>query len=280
MNAPVRSMVPAQHFHSEEIAPGVTMRRLYPGGKMGPNNEVANDIPGGQTWSEIVMLGNEMDDFIYALPDIRMPPNQLWPMHWHDCWTLVIILEGSCLLGDWHMKEGDVYIAEPSVEYGPLLIGPHGCRLLEVFGDLSLSPGGYSPEYADHPTLKWGNHVIKPREGINKRNEGHSMLTLEGTSGMSKARLEPGWSVDLGAPGDPNRGICRDTRLKAGESIPAQTRGDWYAALVLDGSFEAGGRTFVKDDVLLAERDAAIPAVTAGKDGVHLLENFRTARGL
>ena len=57
MNAPVRSMVPAENFHTEEVAAGVTMRRLYPGGKMGPNNEVANDIPGGQTWSEIVMLG-------------------------------------------------------------------------------------------------------------------------------------------------------------------------------------------------------------------------------
>ena len=50
------------------------------------------------------MLGNEMDDFIYALPDIRMPPNQLWPMHWHDCWTLVIVLEGGCLLGDWYIS--------------------------------------------------------------------------------------------------------------------------------------------------------------------------------
>jgi hypothetical protein len=159
MNAPVRSMVPAENFHAEQIAPGVTLRRLYPGGKFGPNNEVANEIPGGQTWSEIVMLGNEMDDFIYALPDIRMPPNQLWPMHWHDCWTLVIMLEGTCLLGDWYMQPGDIYIAEPSVEYGPLLIGPNGCRLLEVFGDLSLSPGGYGPEYADHPTLKWGNHA-------------------------------------------------------------------------------------------------------------------------
>ncbi len=280
MNAPVRSMVPAENFHLEQIAPGVSLRRLYPGGKAGPNNETSNNIPGGQTWSEIVMLGNEMDDFIYALPDIRMPPNQLWPMHWHDCWTLVIILEGSCLLGDWYMQPGDIYIAEPSVEYGPLLIGPHGCRLLEVFGDLSLSPGGYSPEYRDHPTLKWGNHAIKPREGINKRNEGHSMLTLEGTSGMHKAKLAPGWSVDLGAPDDPNRGVCRDTRLKAGESIAAQARGDWYAAMVLDGSFEAGSKTFVKDDVLLAERGAAIPEMKSGKDGVHLLENFRTARAL
>ena len=106
------------------------------------------------------------------------------------------------------------------------------------------------------------------------------MLSLEGTSGMRKEKLAPGWSVDLGEPGNPDRGVCRDTRLAAGESIAARARGDWYAALVLGGSFEAGGKTFVEDDVLIAERDAAIPAMTAGKDGVHLLENFRTARGL
>src|SRR5262249_51795715 len=152
-----------------------------------------------------------------------------------DCWTVVVIVEGKCLLGDWYMEPGDVFIAEPSIEYGPLLIGPMGCRLLEVFGDLALSPGGYGPEYHDHPTLRWGNHGVKPREGINRRNEGNSALTVEGTEGMVKTRLAPGWSWDLGDPGDPDRGVIRDTRLAAGESIAAQTRGDWYAAMVLDG---------------------------------------------
>ena len=72
----------------------------------------------------------------------------------------------------------------------------------------------------------------------------------------------------------------RDTRLAAGERIAAQERGDWYGALVLDGSIEAGGKTLVTDDVLIAERGAAIPEIVAGKDGVQLLEHFRTARGL
>jgi hypothetical protein len=280
MNAPTRSLVPEKPFHLEEIAPGVTFRRLYPGGKAGPDNIVANDIPGGQTWSESIILGDEQDDFMMCVPDIRMPPNQLWPMHWHDCWTLVIIVEGKCMIGDWYMGPGDVFIAEPSMEYGPLLIGPSGCRLLEVFGDLSLSPGGYGPEYRDHPTLQGGNHVIKPREGINKRNEGHSSLTLEGTSGMSKAKLENGWSCDLGAKDDPSRGVVRDTRLAAGEKIAGVTRGDGYAALVLAGSVEVGGKTFERDDVLIATRGSAIPEMVAGKDGVELLEHFRTARGL
>jgi len=281
MNAPpVRSMVPDGPYLVEDIAPGVTMRRLYPGGKLGPDNIVLNDIPGGQTWSEIVMLGDEQDDFIMALPDIRMPPNQLWPMHWHDCWTVVVALEGGCLVGDWYMKPGDVFVAAPSIEYGPLLIGPGGCRLLEIFGDLSLSPGGYGEEYRDHPTLQGGAHVFKPREGINKRNIGHSALSLEGAEGMWKSRLEPGWSWDLGDPDDPNRTVMKDTRLAAGDAIPATTRGDWYAALVLEGSIDAGGKTLVKDDVLLARTGSAVPEMKAGAKGAHLLEHFRTTRAL
>ena len=76
-----RSMVPSEHFHEEEIAPGVTFRRLYPGGMAGPNRECYWDTPGGQQFSEAVMLGQEGDDVIMCLPDIRLPPNQILPMH-------------------------------------------------------------------------------------------------------------------------------------------------------------------------------------------------------
>lgn len=281
MNAPIRSLVPPEPFHVERIAPGLTLRRLYPGGMKGPNGETANDIPGGQTWSESFMLGSPEDDFIMLVPDIRMPPNQLWPLHWHDCWTVVVVVEGACKIGDWNMGPGDVFVAAPAIEYGPLLIGPRGCRLLEIFADVALSPGGYSPEYRDHPTLQGGTHVFKPREGVNTRNEGRSSLALaDGEGTMWQSRLAPGWSWDLGDPGDPNRSLVRDTRLAAGERIAARERGDWYAAQVMAGSIEAGGRSLGVDDVLIAERGAAIPDIVGGAGGAHLLEYFRTARGL
>lgn len=280
MNVPVRSLVPSAPFHVEELASGVTWRRLYPGGMMGPDEVTRTEIPGGQTWSEIVMLGSQQDDRIMALPDIRMPPNQLWPLHWHDCWTVVVILEGGCIIGDWYMDVGDVFIAAPSIEYGPLLIGPKGCRLLEIFGDLALSPGGYGPEYRDHPTLQGGQHVFKTREGVNKRNEGHSSLSLEGVEGVWKSKLEPGWKWDLGEANDLDRAVVKDTRLSGGEVVGQTSRGDWYAALVLDGSVEVAGRTLLRDDVILAERGATVPEMVAGPGGAHLLENFRSARAL
>jgi hypothetical protein len=279
MTKPVRSLVPPKPFYLEQIAPGVSLRRLYPGGMLGPDNIVRNDIPGGQTWSEIVLLGTEQDDFIFGIPDIRLPPNQLWPLHWHDCWTVVVILEGGCMIGDWYLKTGDVFVAAPSIEYGPLLIGAAGCRMLEIFGDLKLSPGGYSPEYRDHPTLT-GNHVFKPREGVNKRNEGRSSLPLDGADGMWKTKLAQGWSWNLGNADDPNRGVVRDTRLAARDRIAAQKRKDWCAAIVLDGSVTVAGRTLVRDDALVVERDADVPEIRAGAGGAQLLENFRTARAL
>ena len=280
MEAYSRTMVPEEPFYLEQIAPGVTLHRLYPGGMAGPNGETHNDVPGGQVWSELVALGTEDDDFITVLPDIRMPPNQYWPLHWHDCWTVVVILEGKCLLGDWYMKPGDVFVAAPSIEYGPLLVGPRGCRLLEIFTDLVLSKGGYGPEYHDHATLQTLDHVFMQREGVNRRNEGHSTLPLAGVDGVWKTKLEPGWSWDLGDPSDPNRGVVKDTRLAAGDSIASCTRGDWYLALVLDGALEVEGRKLGTDDLLLVERGGSAPAMVAGGAGAHLLELFRTTRSL
>jgi hypothetical protein len=280
LNVEVRSMVPTEDFHSEQIAPGVTFRRLYPGGMAGPNRETYIDIPGGQNWSESFFFGTEDDDFIMCVPEIRLPPNQFFPMHWHDCWTVVVALEGKCLIGDWYMEPGDVFISAPAVEYGPLVPGPMGTRVLEIFGDVSLSPGGYSPEYRDHPTMIGGNHVFKPREGINKRNEGHTMLRVDGTSGMWKSRLAPGWNWDLGDADDPNRGIVRDGRLASGEVRSARRAGDATGFFVIDGSVEVLGRTLVRDDVLVVERGSECPELKGGAKGVQLLELARTARGI
>jgi hypothetical protein len=97
---------------------------------------------------------------------------------------------------------------------------------------------------------------------------------------MWKSRLEPGWQWHLGAPNDPDRSVVRDTRMTASGTIPKTRRGDWYAALVLDGSIEMSGRTLIRDDVIIAERGATVPEIVAGRGGVQLLESFRTTRAL
>jgi len=277
--APRRTIVPQKRFHSDALAPGVLLEHYYPGGKEGPNREVHADIPGGQTWAETILLGDSNDAFQLMIPDIRMPANQLWPFHWHDCWTAVVVLEGKCVIGDWYMQPGDVFIAEPSIEYGPLLIGPHGCRLLEVFAQGHLAPGGYAPEYRDHPTLQGGERVFKERSALNKRNDGHSVLPLAGAKEFVTGCLRPGAIWNLGSKDDPDRGIMSDTRLKAGETIPKHTYDDWHGILTLDGSLEIEGRRVERDGFLLIKPNSPVGQISAGAKGAQLLEFARTSRG-
>jgi quercetin dioxygenase-like cupin family protein len=274
-----RVIVPETRFRSEELSPGVMFHQLHPGGKAGPNGEVGGHIPGGQAWSEHILVGDPADPFQMLVPDIRMPPNQLWPLHWHDCWTVVLVLEGECVVGDWLMRPGDVFITEPSIEYGPLLNGPHGCRLLEIFARAHLSPGGYSPEYRDHPTLQGGQHVYKPRSVLNRRNEGRQVLPLAGVAGTWCERFEPGREWSLGAADDPDRGFMRATRFAPGETIAAHSYGDWRFMLVLDGAVDVAGRRIERDGCLLARPQAVVGEITAGAGGARLLELARTARG-
>lgn len=270
---------PQRHF-SEEIAKGVLHQKFYPGGVNGPNGETRNPFPGGQTWSDIVMLGGPGDDFIMALPDIRMPANQYWPLHWHDCWTVVLLVEGTCCVGDWWMKPGDVFVTIPSLEYGPLVVGPEGCRLFEIFSDLVNSRGGYSPEYRDHPTLRDGDHVFSPRSEVNQRNNGRQILPLDGVEGIWKSKLEPGKLWNLGEDADPKRSLMKDTRLAAGEVIPAATPADWHAIVVLGGSIKIAGRTLGRDELLLVQPGGELGEITGGAEGAQLLELSRTAGAL
>ena len=267
---------------SDPVAPGVTRSRLEPGGKDGPGGIVRDsDQPGGATWSQIWSLGRPEDDWRMQIPDIRMAPNQIWPLHWHDCWTVVVVLDGTLLMGDWWMERGDVLVAAPSVEYGMLLNGPKGCELLEIFARDVLSPGGYGEELRDHPTLVYLKGLettdFFSRPPALVENGRRQVVPVDGTTGLAKGRLDGNGYWSLGDPADPDRGIVFDRKLGAGATLPPVSVGDWRAALVLEGSMTVGETAFSTNDVLLVEPDAKLPAITAGASGVHLLELARTA---
>ena len=266
----------------EDLAEGVRLSRIRPGGKDGPGGEVHADVPGGQVWTETWALGYPDDEFRLLVPDIRMPPNQYWPLHWHDTWIAIVILDGSCLVGDWWMQPGDVLISAAKLEYGPLVNGPHGCQLFEIFAqDIGLL-GGYAPEYHDHPTLTSSGGMVGlpaflPRPSGSERNAGNQTLPIDGVSGLAKGRLSGGSRWDLGEPGDPSRAVLMDTRLEAGHVYPEHWYRDWRAMFVLGGSMRVGERELGKDDVLIVEPNASVPACESGRDGVHLLEVARTS---
>lgn len=275
MKRTISMMTPA---FSEEIAPGVVHASLHKGGLDGPNGELQFDTPGGQSWSGVLYLGTPEDDFQMMIPDIRMPANQIWPLHWHDCWTAVLVLEGTCAIGDWWMKEGDVFLTVPSLEYGPMVIGPHGCRLLEVFADADLAAGGYAPEYRDHPTLALSaGRVFTERSQLNRRNEGRQVMPCDAPD-IWTGHLEPGVPWNLGETGDIDRGIMRLDRLAAGGLLPADRAGDWQARFVLKGTIEVEGRTLAKDEYIMTAPLRDTPVMTAGPDGADLLYLARSAR--
>src|SRR5262245_2968831 len=117
----------------ERLSPGVVLDRIQPGGKDGPNKEVLAPVPLGQLWWDSWVLGGPSDAFQLRVPDIRMPANQIWPLHWHGCWIAVVVLDGSVLVGDWWMEKGDILISAADLEYGPLINGPEGCQMFEIF---------------------------------------------------------------------------------------------------------------------------------------------------
>ena len=275
-----RMIVPPSRYHSEQISPGVWLERFYPGGMRGPNDECLMDTPGGQGWTDVLYIGDPEDAFQLMVPDIRMPPNQYWPQHWHDCWTAVLLLEGRCCIGDWWMEPGEVFLTVPSLEYGPLLSGPHGCRLFEIFARAHLAPGGYAPEYHDHPTLQGSSKVFLERSELNKRNEGHQTLSCDGVEGIWKGQLQPGAIWNLGEKDDPDRGVMKDTRLEAGERISPHRYGDWHIILVMEGTLEIAGRKLGRDDFLRIEPNRTVEGITAGADGGHLIDLARTSRGM
>jgi hypothetical protein len=265
-----RTIVPARKYFSEALSPGVLLERFHPGGKDGPNGEVLSNTRGGQTWSEMFLLGDQSDAFQMLVPDIRLPANQLWPLHWHDCWTVVLILEGQCLIGDWWMQPGDVFIT----------IGPQGCRMFEIFAKAHLARGGYAPEYHDHPTLVGTQAVFTARSSLNERNDGRQILPCDGVRGLTKTRLSSGAQWELGDPGDAERGVIKDTRLAANERIAAHRHEDWHAIIMLGGSLHVAGKTLEKDSYLVIRPQSQVDELQAGPQGAQLLELSRTARAL
>jgi hypothetical protein len=264
----------------EALAPGITRSRLEPGGRSGPNDETRMGTPGGQGWNDIWLLGTEHDAFMTIIPDIRLPPNQLWPLHWHDCWIAVVIVDGMCLIGDWWMQPGDVLVSAAELEYGPVVAGPDGCQLFEVGAQAHLFAGGYATEYADHVTLQGsGPFSFKPRSAQNQRNEGKQVLPVDGVDGLTKGRLAPGNRWDLGDASDPERATMGCVAFAPDTELAPHTYGDWHWALVTRGSARLGAHELTEDDVVVVAPGAPVPQTVVGHDGIEFFEVARTPAG-
>jgi len=266
-----------------EVAPGIQLSEIAPGGKQGPNGEVLLPTRGGQVWLQSWSLGSDSDPFRLTVPDVRMPANQYWPMHWHDCWIAVVVLDGECLVGDTWLESGDVLVAPAGLEYGPLVSGPTGCQLFEIFAKDHLSLGGYGPEYHDHPTLQDtaadGASMFQflPRSAENERNRDNETLPLAAEARLILGRLGAGDRWELGDPDDPDRGLVDDVLLRPGEEFTNRNGDEWRALFLLNGTASFGSRPLAERDVLIVAPGATLPRIQSGTSGAHLLEVTRSA---
>jgi hypothetical protein len=191
-----------------------------------------------------------------------------------------VIIDGLCLIGDWWMEPGDVLVSAAELEYGPVVAGPDGCQLFEVGAQAHLFAGGYAPEYADHLTLQGsGPFAFVPRSARNRRNEGRQALPVDGVDGLTKGRLAPGNRWDLGDPADPDRATMACVAFASGSQIAPHSYRDWHWVLVTSGSARLGAHELVKDDVLVMEPGAPVPAIVVGDAGIEWFEVARTPAG-
>ena len=77
----------------------------------------------------------------------QYPPNAMLPSHHHATDYMSIMVEGSMRIGKtWH-ERGSIRIVRQDTRYGPLLAGPEGCTVVDVFGDrTAFMPTGITEE--------------------------------------------------------------------------------------------------------------------------------------
>jgi len=64
-------------------------------------------------------------------------PGEQVPAHTHACNYLEYIVAGSQVVGKVEFKAGDVRWAAACTGYGPIRVGPDGCKVLIVFQSVS-----------------------------------------------------------------------------------------------------------------------------------------------
>src|SRR5262249_4869073 len=155
---------------------------------------------------DIWLLGTERDPFMTLIPGIRLPPNQYWPLHWHDCWIAGVIVDVMCLIRDWWVAPGHVLDSAAELDHGPVVAAPHGCLLCEVRAPAHLFAWRSAPEHSDHVSVHGSApFAFAPRSDRNARNRGRQVLPVDGVGGLVKGHLAPGNRWDLGEPDDPDR---------------------------------------------------------------------------
>ena len=81
-------------------------------------------------------LGKSTAEQCSIVTYVRLEAGDPAPRHAHAGWTINIVVEGSCRLEDFPdvvLGPGHILTCEPNLQYGPVIPGPQGVTLFEIF---------------------------------------------------------------------------------------------------------------------------------------------------
>lgn len=83
----------------------------------------------------LVEIGSPDQERRPLLAFVRYPPGARVPAHWHDTDYCSIVIDGEIEITRQRHGPGSIRIVKARTAYGPLVVGPEGCRVIDVFAD-------------------------------------------------------------------------------------------------------------------------------------------------
>jgi quercetin dioxygenase-like cupin family protein len=93
------------------------------------------DTPIGKAF--LIDIGDEENPRRPLVALVHFPPGTEIPVHSHGTDYVSIVVEGSMEVTRKQHGAGDVRIVNRDTAYGPLVAGPDGCKVIEIFADRS-----------------------------------------------------------------------------------------------------------------------------------------------
>src|SRR5687768_8962316 len=95
-------------------------------------------VPG---FSSLIPLGPGPDD--PAVVVVKYPPGRVIPVHTHDTTYASIVVEGTIEVTRRVETVSDIRVVQAGTAYGPLVVGPEGCTVLDFFARRSAIPARF-----------------------------------------------------------------------------------------------------------------------------------------
>jgi len=89
--------------------------------------------PGAGVYFKLFRIGEGESEEQAGMLVVEIPPHFEIPEHHHRVWHQEIILAGEAEVGGDVLRPGDMRIVPAGAVYGPVIAGPAGCRLVEIF---------------------------------------------------------------------------------------------------------------------------------------------------